>query len=227
MTLQPWEQWFPLQKRSKRSNISGDLRLSIINLPPEARCGVRRLRLPFATSNQPPAPKPPGSSLLAQATEPEIVAVTRVEEDKRQDYYALYLYLMRSLLNYDYYRNAETAGTGEMSRQTRRVLQDFATRYRIGPDFQAVRCAACLRGCLATGEASQTLTRENCRAVPALPRRQPPGAADDRVPSSARRPHRAVAGRERRGGAAAQQRPADARRGAPRAVVRFWRVSVR
>jgi len=33
--LQPWEQWFPLQKRSKRSNISGDLRLSIINLPPE------------------------------------------------------------------------------------------------------------------------------------------------------------------------------------------------
>jgi len=59
---------------------------------------------------------------------------------------------MRSLLNYDYYRNTETAGTGEMSRQTRRVLQDFATRYRIGPDFQAVRCAARLRESLATGE---------------------------------------------------------------------------
>jgi hypothetical protein len=31
----PWEAWFPLQKRSKKSTVSGEIYMSIQNLPPD------------------------------------------------------------------------------------------------------------------------------------------------------------------------------------------------
>jgi hypothetical protein len=77
-----------------------------------------------------------------QATSHEIAAVTRATADVASvDVHALYLYLLRSLMSADYQQAGPGARMGTLSDASRRILQEFATRYRVSPDYQAVAYA--------------------------------------------------------------------------------------
>ena len=54
----------------------------------------------------------------------------------------MFLYLMRSLMSYDYLSSGRTAKMGSLSPQSVRVLNEYATRYRVSQDYQAVAYAA-------------------------------------------------------------------------------------
>ena len=78
-----------------------------------------------------------------QATSHEIAAVTRTVADAQTiDYHTSFLYLMRSLMSYDFRVSHEVTRMGALSRQSQRILSEYAVRYRIGLDYQAVAYVA-------------------------------------------------------------------------------------
>ena len=50
----------------------------------------------------------------------------------------MYLYLMRSLMSYDYLSSGRSIKMGSLTPTSERILTEYATRYRVSHDYQAV-----------------------------------------------------------------------------------------
>jgi len=50
----------------------------------------------------------------------------------------MFLYLMRSLISFDYLSSGRTAKMGSLSQPSQRILDEYAARFRISADYQAV-----------------------------------------------------------------------------------------